>query len=131
MAASVLIVDDHRDFRAWAGVLLEQAGYRVVGEAVDGEAAVQATRRLRPDVVLLDVRLPDIDGFEVAKRLSAGDRVPAVILVSTRDACDYGGRVEQSSALGFLPKGELSGDSLARMLRTSDVTRWEGRSPEE
>lgn len=117
MAASVLIVDDDAGFRAWATVLLERGGYAVVSEAVDGASAVEAARRLHPEVVLLDIQLPDGDGFEVAPRLCGGGSGPAVVLISTRDASDYGRRIEDSCALGFLPKGELSADALARFLR--------------
>src|SRR5881227_2140829 len=102
MVTSVLIVDDHGPFRAWARVLLEQAGYSVLGEAADGASAIDAARRTRAELVLLDIRLPDIDGFEVARRLSAEPRTPVVVLISTRDADDYGQRISQSGALGFL-----------------------------
>ena len=69
MDMTVLIVDDHPSFRASARTLLEAEGYDVVGEAENGESAVAAALRLRPDLVLLDVQLPDIDGFEVADQI--------------------------------------------------------------
>jgi DNA-binding NarL/FixJ family response regulator len=116
MGASMLIVDDHEGFRAWARVLLEQAGYTVVGEAADGASAIRAARRLRPEVVLLDVQLPDTDGFEVARRLSSGRWSPAIVLISTRDACDYAERLERSCARGFLTKDELTSEALARLV---------------
>ena len=116
MGTRVLIVDEHDGFRAFARVLLEQAGYTVLGEAGDGASAIAAARRLRPEVVLVDVQLPDVDGFEVARRLCDEDWSPAIELTSTRDACDYAGRLERSRALGFLPKQELSDEALALVL---------------
>ena len=116
MRHTVLIVDDHPSFRASARVLLEAEGFEVVGEAQDGFGGLEAARRLRPDVVLLDVALPDIDGFDVAARLTANGAAPAVILVSSRDPSDFGPLVSRSGARGFVPKGELSGDRLEALL---------------
>jgi DNA-binding NarL/FixJ family response regulator len=117
MAVTVLIVDDHPSFRATARLLLEVEGYDVVGEAEDGTAAIAAAHRLHPDLVLLDVNLPDIDGFKVASELTGrGDSDPAVILTSSRDPSDYGSLVADSGARGFIPKADLSGDSLAALL---------------
>jgi DNA-binding NarL/FixJ family response regulator len=118
--ATVLIVDDHGPFRARARVLLEQAGYVVIGEAADGAAAIDAARRSPPELVLLDIRLPDIDGFEVARRLCAPARGPIVVLLSTADASDYGERISNSCAVGFLPKDELSPEALAGLLAARD-----------
>jgi DNA-binding NarL/FixJ family response regulator len=112
----VLIVDDHAGFRAWARVLLERAGYAVVGEAADGARALRAARGARPELVLLDVGLPDTDGFALARRLCAERWAPAVVLTSTRDAGDYGERLERSCALGFLTKDEVSAEALGRLL---------------
>jgi DNA-binding NarL/FixJ family response regulator len=112
----VLIVDDHPSFRATARVLLEAEGFDVVGEAVDGASALTEAGRLRPEVVLLDVQLPDIDGFDVAARLTGGDDGPVVILVSSRDSSDFGPLVTRSGARGFVPKAELSGDRLQELL---------------
>jgi len=115
---SILIVDDHPSFRSTARVLLQAEGFDVVGEAEDGDSAVKAAQELRPDVVLLDVQLPDFDGFEVARRLARmNGGSPAVILTSSRDAGDFGPLVEQSGARGFVPKAELSGPALAALLR--------------
>lgn len=122
MAFSVLIVDDHDPYRAWARVVLEQAGYAVVGEAADGAHGLAAARRLHPDAVLLDIRLPDIDGFEVARRLASDSASPAVVLISTRDACDYGDRIKNSCARGFVPKAEFSGEALAGLLEPVSST---------
>jgi DNA-binding NarL/FixJ family response regulator len=118
MAGTVLIVDDNEGFRAFAGTLLCRQGFDVVGEAGDGESALEAARRLRPDVLLLDVQLPDIDGFEVASRVTHNGGGPAVILVSSRDARDYGQLVESSGARGFVAKDELSGPRIRAMLGT-------------
>jgi DNA-binding NarL/FixJ family response regulator len=121
MRTSVLIVDDHGSFRAWARILLERAGYAVVGEAANGASAIRAARDSSPEVVLLDIQLPDIDGFRVARRLCSRPAGPSVVLTSTRDACDYGERIRKSCALGFLPKSELSAEALGRLLWTDGV----------
>jgi DNA-binding NarL/FixJ family response regulator len=112
---SVLIVDDHPGFRANARALLEAEGLDVVGEAEDGLTGLQEAERLRPQVVLLDVQLPDIDGFEVASRLSRNGG-PRVILVSSHDAGDFGRLVARSGAVGFIPKADLSGAAIAACL---------------
>ena len=116
MRPTLLIVDDHAGFRALARRLLGSGGFEVVGEAADGRAAVTAARELRPDVVLLDIQLPDIDGFQVTARLADGEAGPVVVLTSTRDRADYGERVELSGAQGFIPKAELSGTALRAFL---------------
>jgi DNA-binding NarL/FixJ family response regulator len=113
---TLLIVDDHEGFRTFARTLLTADGFDVAGEAADGEAALDAVRELRPDVVLLDVQLPGIDGFEVAERLAAEPEAPAVVLTSSRDASDYGHRLANVPAMGFVPKQELSGAALAALL---------------
>jgi DNA-binding NarL/FixJ family response regulator len=113
---SVLIVDDHPGFRAQARALLVAAGYEVVGEAVDGESGVRVARDLSPDVVLLDVQLPDSPGFEVVRLMAGGPDPPAIILISSRDASDYGRRIKRSGALGFICKAELSARTLAAVL---------------
>jgi DNA-binding NarL/FixJ family response regulator len=116
MERTVLIVDDHAGFRAQARTLLQRAGYRVVGEAGDGTSSIDAVRRLRPDVVLLDVQLPDLLGFDVAQRILEHKDPPAIILVSSREASDYGGSIGRSGATGFLSKAELSASALAALL---------------
>ena len=116
MPSSVLIVDDHPSFRATARLLLEAEGWVVVGEAEDGERAITRCAELAPDVVLLDVNLPDINGFDVAARLTARDGAPAVVLTSSRDSSDFGPLVARCGARGFLPKADLSGDALARLV---------------
>jgi DNA-binding NarL/FixJ family response regulator len=117
MRNRALIVDDHPSFRRTARVLLEAEGFEVVGEAENGVQALRLAAELRPDFLLLDVQLPDFDGFEVAARLAeANGDSPAVILVSSRDSSEFGSLVAQSGALGFVPKGELSGDALRGLL---------------
>jgi DNA-binding NarL/FixJ family response regulator len=113
---TVVIVDDHETFRESARELLEAAGYSVVGEAADGPAALVAVECLSPDVVLLDIQLPGLDGFAVAERLATNARSPAVVLISSRDAVTYGERVRRASVVGFLSKRELSGAALAGLL---------------
>lgn len=116
VSTSVLIVDDHPSFRLSARRMLEAAGYEVVGEAADGAGAIEAVRELRPDLVLLDVQLPDIDGFEVAGRLHEGGGGPEIVLTSTRESFDFGDEIETSPARGFITKGELSGRGIAALI---------------
>ena len=116
VAPRILIVDDHPSFRAAARALLEAEGYVVVGEAVDGASAVLRAGDLAPDVVLLDVQLPDIDGFEVAARLRAAGASAVVVLTSSHDASDFGPLAQLCGARGFVPKAELSGDGLTALL---------------
>src|ERR671911_2215496 len=112
----VLIVDDHASFRATARELLEAEGYEVVGEAGDGASALEAVARLHPDIVLLDVQLPDTDGFEISRQLCANGANPKVVLTSSRDASEFGDLVGACGSRGFIPKGELSGGRLAELL---------------
>jgi DNA-binding NarL/FixJ family response regulator len=116
VSPSILIVDDHPSFRSTARALLEAEGFEVVGVAEDGAGAIVAAKRLRPEVILLDVQLPDIDGFEVAARLTSNGTSPAVVLTSSRDASEFGALVDRSGARGFVPKAELSGEALVSLL---------------
>jgi len=113
---TLMIVDDHRSFRDAARRVLAREGFEIVGEAVDGETALAAIPELRPDVVLLDVQLPDIDGFEVASRLTAADDAPLIVMTSSREAADFGPLIEQSGARGFVPKADLSGPAISAVL---------------
>lgn len=116
MRRSVLIVDDHADFRASARALLELQGFDVVADVEDGQAALDTAARLRPDVVLLDVQLPGMDGFEVAERLAAAEVAPLVVLISSRRRSAYELRLPGAPVAGFLGKHELSGPALAALL---------------
>jgi DNA-binding NarL/FixJ family response regulator len=116
MAWTVLIVDDHAGFRAGARALLEAEGFDVLGEAADGQSAVEQARRLRPQVVLLDVQLPGMDGFAVAERLAAEPAAPAVVLISSRGQGAFRKRLEATPARGFITKAEFSGECLTSLL---------------
>ena len=116
MATSVLIVDDHPSFRLSARRMLEADGYTVIGEAEDGAAAIEAVRELDPDLVLLDVQLPDLDGFEVAARLRDAGGRSAIVLTSTRESSDFGEEIAASPVRGFVTKGELSGEAIAALI---------------
>ena len=113
---TVLIVDDHAAFRTSARFMLESDGFQVVGEAADAAAAMSETDRLRPAVVLLDIQLPDADGFVVARWLASRPDAPTIVLVSSRDAVSWGVRLVRSPARGFIAKADLTGTSLARLL---------------
>jgi DNA-binding NarL/FixJ family response regulator len=115
-AATILIVDDHDQFRSSARKLLERAGYRVVGEAADGAQAIAESRRLEPDIVLLDVQLPGRDGFSVARELALGGDAPKVVLISSRDAADYGHQLADAAAVGFIHKARLSPTALEQIV---------------
>ncbi len=116
MPITVLIVDDSASFRSLARRLLVDEGFDVVGDVGDGRSAVRAAAELRPDVVLLDVQLPDLDGFGVAAVLAEHPDPPAVVLVSSRSRADYGSRVARSASRGFITKAELSGGSLRQLV---------------
>jgi DNA-binding NarL/FixJ family response regulator len=113
---TVLIVDDHAAFRASATALLRAEGFDVIGECADGEQAVEAVQRLHPDVVLLDVQLPGLDGFSTAALIAEIADGPAVVLISSRTAADYGARVIEAMVCGFLVKSELSGVALRALI---------------
>ncbi len=113
---TILIVDDHRQFRATARALLECDGFDVVGEAADGQSALSSVASLGPELVLLDIQLPDLNGFVVAQHLADSGAGAVVILISSHSASDYGARVARSSAIGFITKAELSGPAVAGLL---------------
>jgi DNA-binding NarL/FixJ family response regulator len=117
VGASVLIVDDHPGFRANARRLLEFEGYRVVGEAADSASALDAARKLQPQLALVDVHLPDADGFELTSWLGTLPDPPAVVLTSSRDGGEFEPCVSACGARGFVPKAELSRDAIEELLR--------------
>lgn len=114
--AAILIVDDHRAFRRQARALLEAEGLQVVGEASDGRSAMAAVRELAPHIVLLDIGLPDVDGFEVAEQLSREPFPPRVVLISSREATTYGTRIGTSPVAGFIQKDALSATAIHEVL---------------
>jgi CheY-like chemotaxis protein len=113
---TVLIVDDHDGFRMSARRMLEREGYRVLGEAVDGRSGIEQAQSLRPDIALVDIRLPDIDGFEVAYAIRATGSAKLIVLISTRPRTDHGDRLVKSSADGFIEKSELSARAIAAIV---------------
>jgi len=115
MRPTVLIVDDSPSYRIAARALLESEGFEVVGESTTGVDALAYWERLRPDVVLLDIGLPDIDGIAVAERLTARTDGPAVVLVSSRDGAGCEQVFDRCGARGFIPKGELSGEAITAL----------------
>jgi DNA-binding NarL/FixJ family response regulator len=116
MARRVLVVDDHPGFRAAARRMLTAEGFEVVGEAPTGEAALDAAREHEPDIVLLDIQLPGIDGLAVAELLAELDPAPAVVLVSSRPAATYRRRLSAASVAGFIAKAELTGASVSALV---------------
>jgi CheY-like chemotaxis protein len=117
MAMTLLIVDDDARCRRVARQLLEGEGFTVVGEAADGAGALSEVATLRPQVVLLDLQLPDISGFQVARRITSEEaEEPAVVLTSTRDGAAFAGMIGESGACGFVGKTELSGGALRRLV---------------
>ena len=119
MAARVLVVDDHPSFRSFARRLLEAAGFAVVDEAGDGASALAAVRAHRPDIVLLDVLLPDTTGFELAERLSVEPAGPVVVLTSSRSAADFDVSLAHSSARGFIAKRDLTAETFTKLVEAA------------
>jgi DNA-binding NarL/FixJ family response regulator len=117
MKRTVLIVDDHAGFRASARRVLEAGGYSVIAEAADGSSGVTAAAESRPDLALVDVQLPDFDGFEVTRRLQESGEAPDIVLISSHDLADFGSLVESSGARGFVSKSDLSAAALEALLR--------------
>jgi DNA-binding NarL/FixJ family response regulator len=116
VSTRIVIVDDHSSFRSSARALLESEGFDVVGEADTGAAALEEIKRLQPDAVLLDVQLPDMDGFDVVARLGGNGSRPAIVLTSSRDSVEYGTLVADCGARGFIAKAELTGAALAALI---------------
>jgi DNA-binding NarL/FixJ family response regulator len=116
MRRRILVIDDNAAFRGAAGKLLATGGFVVVAEAPTGARGVQLALEHTPDVVLVDVQLPDTDGFDVAEQLAGLDLALQVILTSSLDRSDLGALVTESSARGFIPKAELSGQAIEALL---------------
>jgi two-component system response regulator EvgA len=116
--STILIVDDDPRFRTQARDVLEADGFVVVGVAVDGASGLEAAQALQPDIVLLDIGLPDIEGFEVAKALAVDGPPPWVVLTSSRDARAYGRRLANGS-VGFIPKERISGAAIRALVECS------------
>jgi DNA-binding NarL/FixJ family response regulator len=116
MGASVVIVDDHAGFRAHARRCLEGEGYRVVGEAADCAGGLAAAARLAPDFVLVDVHLPDADGFELTERIGELPAAPDVVLTSSHDRSEMERCIEESGARGFVPKASLCRATIDELL---------------
>jgi DNA-binding NarL/FixJ family response regulator len=109
---TVLIVDDHDGFRRFAKRVLEAGGLTVIGEAATAQQAIAKARELEPDVVLLDIKLPDGDGFTVAEQIAG-----AVVLTSSHELDDLRTRLERSRACGFIPKDDLSAEGILEIAR--------------
>jgi DNA-binding NarL/FixJ family response regulator len=116
MGETVLVVDDHEGFRASVRELLESEGFDVVGEATDAASGIEAAHSLRPDIVLLDIQLPDFDGILAAKRIAGLNGRTAIVLTSSCDSADVAPAIDDSPARGFIPKPELSGERLRTLL---------------
>ena len=114
--STILIIDDDPRFRLQARELLEADGFVVVGQAVDGASGLEAARSLRPDFVLLDIGLPDVEGFAVARDLAVDEQPPRVVLTSSRDARAYGRRLKSRDFLGFIPKEQVSGAAIRALV---------------
>jgi DNA-binding NarL/FixJ family response regulator len=108
----VLLVDDHAEFRGYARGLIISAGYAVIAEAADGSTALRAAALHRPEIVVLDIRLPDMSGLDVARRLNAGPDPPAVILISSGDRRAYERAAREAGARGFIAKSDLTAEAL-------------------
>jgi DNA-binding NarL/FixJ family response regulator len=114
---TVLIVDDHAPFRSAVRAVLEAGGFEVVGEAVDGKSGIAEADRLRPEIVLVDVYLPDLDGFSVAASLvTSGSARPTIVLTSSRSVGSFRRRLAANPTWSFIPKSDLSGEALAAVV---------------
>lgn len=124
----VLVVDDQPLFRhAMSAVVEETDGFDVVGQAGSGEEALDAAAALRPDLVLMDVNLPGIDGLDATRRLRAREDPPVVVLLSTYDAPDGVRFVDESGAVAYVTKSAFGPDRLAAAWSDADGPS-EGRS---
>jgi len=108
----VLLVDDHAEFRAYARGLITSAGFLVIAEAADGSGALRAADLHHPEIVVLDIRLPDMSGLDVARRMNAGPNPPVVILISSGDRREYEHVAREAGARGFIAKADLTAEAL-------------------
>ena len=118
MQLRCVIVDDDEAFLEVAEALLEREGVIVAGVAHNSTEAVQRSEALRPDVVLVDIRLGGESGFEAARQLAGNGQSAALIMISTHAGADYADLIAESPAVGFLPKAELSAAAVRRILGT-------------
>ncbi len=114
---TVLIVDDHAAYRSALRATLEHDGFEVIGESPDGERALVDVALAGPDIVLLDIQLPGIDGFEVADRLCGRPDRPIVILISSRRSVEFSDLLVARPWLRFLAKDQLSGEAVRELVR--------------
>jgi two-component system nitrate/nitrite response regulator NarL len=116
VALRCLIVDDNQVFLASASRLLAAQGLEVVGCALSGAEGLRLMRQLEPDIALVDVQLGDEDGLELARRLAADSQATRVILISSHSKDEFGDLVDDSPAVGFVPKPELGADAIGKLL---------------
>lgn len=116
MGVRVLIVDDHPGFRAQARKLLEREGCMVIGEAPDCASAIKVARSLVPEIALVDVFLPDGDGFALTEQLLELPSPPVVVLTSSRDESELQPCISESGARGFVAKAELSREAIEEVV---------------
>ena len=109
----VLIIDDQLPFREASRMVVEMTdGFEVVGEAENGEDGVDMAETLRPDLVLMDVQMPGIDGLEATRRITSLPEPPVVLVMSTHESGSYDGPAQAAGAIGFVPKSQFSMDTL-------------------
>lgn len=120
----VLIVDDQPPFREASRMVVELTdGFQVAGEAENGEQAVALVSELRPDLVLMDVQMPGIDGIETTRRISAMPEAPVVVVMSTHESGDYREVAEAAGALTFVPKSQFDMDTLVEVWEAAETAR--------
>ena len=114
----VLIVDDQLPFREASRMVVEMTdGFAVAGEAGNGEEAVELAQSLRPDLILMDVQMPGIDGLEATRQISQLDDPPPVVVMSTHESGDYRQTAVAAGAIAFVPKSEFGMEVLEEIWR--------------
>ncbi len=117
---SVLIVDDQEPFRSAARMVVELTdGFEVVGEAETGEAGVEMTGELEPDLVLVDINMPGIDGLEATRRITSTRPETKVVIFSTYEASEYESRAKDAGAIAFIPKSDFDPGALVSTWETA------------